>query len=333
MSAPVVDVEALDAGDPLGAGAPVLTLADSKRLMGIRYSDWLLGAPSIEAGIAASSMAQDEWGHARLLYAMLKDLDVDPREVEHTRPRRNTRRWTRWTCPFPDWAAVVAGMVVVDGALTVALDAFCRGGFEPGPLTRFRRCSPRRSSTGAWAWRGTAGWPGAGRPRRRACCARRPRTHAARRCSAGWPPPTRRLGALAAAGLTDPGERQVAAFRDGVRDLVAAVGVDVDAVGCRRRVGRRDAAGAQVTPTRRRWSAPAGTAIARSSSNDVPPRRSIRRNVGTKRPEGLPQAPACPFCGGSETELMSAFGSHASVSTYWCRTCRSPFELMKWRKG
>ena len=48
-------------------------------------------------------------------------------------------------------------------------------------------------------------------------------------------------------------------------------------------------------------------------------------------PESLPEAPACPFCSGDETELMSAFGSHASVSTYWCRTCRSPFELMKWR--
>ncbi|HSM61443.1 MAG TPA: hypothetical protein VK849_11620 [Longimicrobiales bacterium] len=45
----------------------------------------------------------------------------------------------------------------------------------------------------------------------------------------------------------------------------------------------------------------------------------------------MPDAPACPFCGGDETELMSAFGSHASVSTYWCRRCRSPFELMKWR--
>lgn len=48
-------------------------------------------------------------------------------------------------------------------------------------------------------------------------------------------------------------------------------------------------------------------------------------------PETLPSAPTCPFCGGEETELMSAFGSHASVSTYWCLACRSPFELMKWR--
>lgn len=48
-------------------------------------------------------------------------------------------------------------------------------------------------------------------------------------------------------------------------------------------------------------------------------------------PETLPTAPSCPFCEGQETELMSAFGSHASVSTYWCRPCGSPFELMKWR--
>lgn len=48
-------------------------------------------------------------------------------------------------------------------------------------------------------------------------------------------------------------------------------------------------------------------------------------------PEGQPEAPLCPFCEGAETEVMNSFGSHASVSTYWCRTCRSPFEMMKWR--
>lgn len=48
-------------------------------------------------------------------------------------------------------------------------------------------------------------------------------------------------------------------------------------------------------------------------------------------PAALPRSPECPFCGGHETELMSPFGSHVSVSTYWCRTCRSPFELVKWR--
>lgn len=46
----------------------------------------------------------------------------------------------------------------------------------------------------------------------------------------------------------------------------------------------------------------------------------------------LPAAPPCPFCGDRETEVHSAFGSHASVSTYWCRRCRSPFELLKWQR-
>ena len=62
------------------------------------------------------------------------------------------------------------------------------------------------------------------------------------------------------------------------------------------------------------------------SSFDAGARRS-------ETPDSMPTAPACPFCEGVETEIMSAFGSHASVSTYWCRTCRSPFEAMKWRGG
>lgn len=60
-----------------------------------------------------------------------------------------------------------------------------------------------------------------------------------------------------------------------------------------------------------------------SSSYDADSRRS-------EAPAKLPGAPPCPFCEGTDTELMNAFGSHASVSTYWCRACRSPFERMKW---
>lgn len=42
--------------------------------------------------------------------------------------------------------------------------------------------------------------------------------------------------------------------------------------------------------------------------------------------------PACPFCDGRRTELASAFGSHASLSTWWCDDCRSPFEVLRWRE-
>ena len=107
----------------------ILTLADTKRLLGIRYSDWILGSPSIETGIAASSMAQDEWGHARLLYSMLKKLGFDPFEVEHTRPAGRYYSIPALDRPFADWADFTAAVVVVDGALAVALESFAAGDF------------------------------------------------------------------------------------------------------------------------------------------------------------------------------------------------------------
>lgn len=41
----------------------------------------------------------------------------------------------------------------------------------------------------------------------------------------------------------------------------------------------------------------------------------------------------CPFCGGDRTEVMSLFGSHASLTTCWCEDCRSPFEFLRWREA
>ncbi|NNM31622.1 MAG: hypothetical protein HKO53_01065 [Gemmatimonadetes bacterium] len=108
----------------------ILSLADTKRILGIRYSDWLLGAPSIETGIAASSMAQDEWGHARLLYSMLKDFDFDPFEVEHERPAERYYSAPALDEPFEDWAGFTAAVAVVDRALETALESLSSGSFE-----------------------------------------------------------------------------------------------------------------------------------------------------------------------------------------------------------
>ena len=48
-------------------------------------------------------------------------------------------------------------------------------------------------------------------------------------------------------------------------------------------------------------------------------------------PPPFPDAPPCPFCAGKRTEIMSLFGSHASLTTCWCADCRSPFEFLRWR--
>ena len=45
---------------------------------------------------------------------------------------------------------------------------------------------------------------------------------------------------------------------------------------------------------------------------------------------GMPESVRCPFCEGDDTELHAPFGSALSVATYWCRSCRSAFDWVKW---
>ena len=108
----------------------IVGLADSKRLLGIRYSDWTIGAPSLETDISLASMAQDEWGHARLIYAMLKELDEDPDQAERDRPAAEYANIDVLDEAAADWPSLVATMVLADGALSVALKGFAEGGFE-----------------------------------------------------------------------------------------------------------------------------------------------------------------------------------------------------------
>jgi ring-1,2-phenylacetyl-CoA epoxidase subunit PaaC len=205
----------------------IFTLADSKRVLGIRYSDWLLGAPSIEMGIAASAMAQDEWGHARLLYALLKDFDLDPVEVEHT---RDAEAYCSVGCldePLEDWACFVAAVVVVDGALAVALEDFAAGAYEPARTRIPKMVAEEAFHTDlgfAWLRRLAGGTETARRRAADAVNAVLPRTVAW--LEAADAPST----LLADAGLTGAGSHRVERLRERTREVLAAVGVTIDDV-------------------------------------------------------------------------------------------------------
>jgi phenylacetate-CoA oxygenase PaaI subunit len=125
--APVESLDALPAVARRAARDLVLCLADSKRILGLRYSDWILGAPELEAGIAASSMAQDEWGHARILYALLQEFGDDPDAIEHTRAPSAYASAEPLDTPLETWPDVVAANLLVDTALTVQLEAIADG--------------------------------------------------------------------------------------------------------------------------------------------------------------------------------------------------------------
>jgi ring-1,2-phenylacetyl-CoA epoxidase subunit PaaC len=109
----------------------ILVLADTKRLLGFRYAEWMLGAPELETGIACSSMAQDEWGHARLLYALLKGFDEDVEALEHGRDRDAYRNMEVLDAPAATWPDAVALMVIADTAITTQLEVLQDSGYEP----------------------------------------------------------------------------------------------------------------------------------------------------------------------------------------------------------
>jgi phenylacetate-CoA oxygenase PaaI subunit len=223
----VISVESLTDGGRAALERLILSLADSKRLMGIRYSDWVLGAPSLETGIATSSMTQDEWGHARLLYAMLKHLDIDPTQVEHDRSAEAYANLSVLDQPFDDWAALVAAMVIADGALSVALCAFSEGTFEPARV-RVPKMLAEESfhvSLGvAWYGRLSAASDEARSLLRAATDRQLPVVLA-------W------LGSddaasreLVALGVMPSAEALTTAFKASVRDVLADGDVDVDAI-------------------------------------------------------------------------------------------------------
>jgi ring-1,2-phenylacetyl-CoA epoxidase subunit PaaC len=109
----------------------ILTLADTKRLLGMRYAEWILGAPALEAGIACASMAQDEWGHGRLLYALLKEFGDDVEKLEHGRQPADYRNIELLDDSPSSWPELVVINALVDSAVTVQLEALRESSHTP----------------------------------------------------------------------------------------------------------------------------------------------------------------------------------------------------------
>jgi phenylacetate-CoA oxygenase PaaI subunit len=109
----------------------ILSLADSKRIIGILYAYWVLGAPELEANIAASSISQDEWGHSRLLYALLKDFGEEPEKIEHERQASEYCNVEALDRRLDTWPEFVVANAIIDTALTVQLEALAGSRYAP----------------------------------------------------------------------------------------------------------------------------------------------------------------------------------------------------------
>src|SRR5687768_10216591 len=109
----------------------ILVLADTKRLLGMRYAEWILGAPALEAGIACASMAQDEWGHGRLLYSLLKEFGDDPDQLEHGREAGDYRNIELLDEAPETWIDLVVINALVDAAVSIQLEALRASSHAP----------------------------------------------------------------------------------------------------------------------------------------------------------------------------------------------------------
>lgn len=48
---------------------------------------------------------------------------------------------------------------------------------------------------------------------------------------------------------------------------------------------------------------------------------------------GPHEQPHCPFCESSDVKLYSNFGTAQLVRQYYCNSCRSVFEFIRWQEG
>ncbi len=105
----------------------VLSIADNKQMLGLRYAEWATRAPSLEADIAAAAMGLDDLGHSRVLYGCLEPLGSDPRGPERESDPASLRNLAYFDEPWAEWSEFVAANAVLDTAFTVMIEA-CVGG-------------------------------------------------------------------------------------------------------------------------------------------------------------------------------------------------------------
>lgn len=112
--------------------AYLLGVADDELIIGHRHSEWTGFAPDIESDVALSSIAQEEIGHARLLYERVAELaGGDPDRLAYGRDPGAFRNGVLVEQPNGDWGYSMVRMVLYDHADAVRLDALTRSVVAP----------------------------------------------------------------------------------------------------------------------------------------------------------------------------------------------------------
>ena len=108
----------------------VLSLADCKQLLGLRYAEWCSATPTLEADIAAAAMGLDDLGHSRVLAGCLPELGPDPRGPERETDPTAYRNVAFLDDGWTEWEQFVAANAVLDTAFSVMIESLVEGEVE-----------------------------------------------------------------------------------------------------------------------------------------------------------------------------------------------------------
>jgi ring-1,2-phenylacetyl-CoA epoxidase subunit PaaC len=197
------------------------SLADNKAALGRCYAGWAVSAPTLESAVAAAAMAQDELGHARSTYPVLKVLGVEDAEGDAG------RRLALLDGGLPDWASLIAANLLVDAVLTTFVSA-CVDSSVEAMASRARKIlqeeGSHRAHAEAWARRLCRG----GEATREQLLARLRETWEQAGRWAG-PDDDPGFAATLQEGMVDRGPAaQREAVRAWLRELLASEGVELD---------------------------------------------------------------------------------------------------------
>ncbi|MEO7119361.1 MAG: 1,2-phenylacetyl-CoA epoxidase subunit PaaC [Candidatus Limnocylindrales bacterium] len=129
---PRFDAGSLDDATRAAVAELLLTMADDEFVLGFWDSEWTGIAPMLEEDVAFSSMAQDEIGHARLLYEMLAQLTRgDADTIAFGRQAEQYRHCRLLDHPRTDWSFSVVRRWLYDTADSVRLTALRASSFRP----------------------------------------------------------------------------------------------------------------------------------------------------------------------------------------------------------
>jgi ring-1,2-phenylacetyl-CoA epoxidase subunit PaaC len=129
---PQFNASGLDPGLRTAIADLLLTMADDEFVIGFRDSEWTGIAPMLEEDVAFSSLAQDEIGHARLLYELRGALTgEDPDRLAFHRQPDEYRHARLMDQPRQGWGFTIVRRWLYDTADSVRLTALASSSFAP----------------------------------------------------------------------------------------------------------------------------------------------------------------------------------------------------------